>query len=298
MIVSYETDGAWVSRIPHTSPDEYLIGLFVPNQDNYLRDEFRGISLEEYLRGSEQADHMSWTDWAIDSKRPGIIDKARRQLSRKVADVYRKQPIGAGVRPLAGLGRTLAEILLPPEGFGTKPSVDSRGTTKKTDSRLSRRSTRLALRVVDIPKFGTRGIAVPFELNFGKTNVADLVISAQTETNVLPADKWEEPDEIGVDFPILLQGLHIHKISKGKAGRPSQPYDFRITSEAKRPVEDNGVSLRLIKSQRSQIPYGVRIAIPDHSSYTLTGTIEMQSTDPTVMGKLEVLRVGKEGELP
>ena len=105
MIVSYEIVGPWVNRIPHTGPDEFLIGIFVPNKDNELRDEYRGMSLEEYLRGSEQADHMSWTDYAIDSRRPGIIGKIRDQVCRKVANVYRDQPNRSETKHLGGLGR-------------------------------------------------------------------------------------------------------------------------------------------------------------------------------------------------
>ena len=74
MIISYETVGPWVNRIPNPS-NEFLIGVFVPNNSNSLLDEYSGISLEEYLRGSEQADRMSWSDYSVGSRRPGIVKK-------------------------------------------------------------------------------------------------------------------------------------------------------------------------------------------------------------------------------
>lgn len=288
MIVSYEIVGPWVNRIPHTGPDEFLIGIFVPNKDNELRDEYRGMSLEEYLRGSEQADHMSWTDYAIDSRRPGIIGKIRDQVCRKVANVYRDQPNRSETKHLGGLGRALADILLPPEGFGTRPSIEP--SRKKESKPNPRRKQRLTLDIVDRPSFNRGAVHVPFVLSFGRTTTeVILAVVAQTEGSTLKPDDWEDPDEIGTDFPIRLLGLGIHKIVTGKRQRPFEPSDFGITRDSSELVQCKNVGLSLVSSRRGRVPFGVRITVPENTGYSLHGVMKMQSTDTLVHAGLAII---------
>lgn len=292
MVVAYETEGPWVRRIPHTSSDEFLIGIFVPNKDNVLRDEFRGMSLEEYLRSSEQADHASWTDFAIDAKRPGIVEKIRSQVARKVAEAYRDQPDKREVRHLGGLSRALADILLPPEGFGSGPTVDRE--LKKKDPQMRRRTRRTTLDL-DSPVYDGETVAVPFVVTFGQdTTHAELVVTAQTERGTLHADQWESPDEIGTTFPIRLVEVEVSKIGTGKRQRPFVANALVLSEARQQSLDYQGVNISLLASRRNHVPYGIRMSVPETTGYSIQGVIRVQSSDTMIQAALEVVRRGEQ----
>src|SRR5690606_16663417 len=47
MIVNYESVGKWVDGIPKTPKDQFVIGLFVANSANRLKDEFKKQGIQE-----------------------------------------------------------------------------------------------------------------------------------------------------------------------------------------------------------------------------------------------------------
>lgn len=294
MIISYETVGPWVNRIPETPSNEFLIGVFVPNNSNSLLDEYSGISLEEYLRGSEQADHMSWSDYSVGSRRPGIIEKVQRSVSNKVQRAYKGQTANTNIRHLGGLSKALADALLPPEGFGRKPSITRKSTSGGSGKRVSRRGLHPTLRLLGSPKFEDGSVLTEFELSFGRKSTAlELVAVAQTEGNVLSAEDWEDPGEIGTAFPISLTGLDIRRIETGKRQRPCEPIGFRLRNTGARKAEYEDVLMRIIHTGRRGVPYGVYIRVPEASGYTLQGVIELRSDDSMVMGGLKIIDRGE-----
>lgn len=128
MIVSYEVVGNWVEGIDPSLSDEYIIGLFSLNSENDLVDV--DVSLEEYVRKSEMADHTSWGDHSIDNSNPRIVKKIQDQIKKKISKEFFVEEEEDSSRLNSGLGKMFGDLLLPPENFGKKPS----GLNKTEDS--------------------------------------------------------------------------------------------------------------------------------------------------------------------
>ena len=120
MVVSYKTDGKWLEAVPKTSDDEFVIAWFVLNSQPKLTSA--DITIEDYIRKSEMADHCSWDDCALDSQKPSIISKIKRSVSRKLGKAFEDAKDNGDKTADTGLGTLLGRLLLPPEGFGGRPT--------------------------------------------------------------------------------------------------------------------------------------------------------------------------------
>jgi hypothetical protein len=120
MVVSYKTDGKWLEAVPKTSDDEFIIAWFVLNSQPKLTSA--DITIEDYIRKSEMADHCSWDDCALDSQKPSIISKIKRSVSRKLGKAFEDAKDNGDKTADTGLGTLLGRLLLPPEGFGGRPT--------------------------------------------------------------------------------------------------------------------------------------------------------------------------------
>ena len=77
------------------------------------------MTLEEYIRQGEKADHASWSDRNISGNNPriisnmqkNVINKVKKQFSEPVKEIYERQNIG--------LSHALANMLLPASDFGS-----------------------------------------------------------------------------------------------------------------------------------------------------------------------------------
>ena len=120
MVVSYKTYGKWLEAVPKTSDDEFIIAWFVLNSQPKLTSA--DITIEDYIRKSEMADHCSWDDCALDSQKPSIISKIKRSVSRKLGEAFEDAKDNGDKTADTGLGTLLGRLLLPPEGFGGRPT--------------------------------------------------------------------------------------------------------------------------------------------------------------------------------
>ena len=119
MIVSYEEVGPWVSSIPSSSKDEYVIGIFVLSSYRKLKKSPSGGTIEEYIRKSEMADHTSWGDWSEGSYNPRFVSKIQSKVNKIISKEYSQEQKPVKPKEMSGLGKMLGDMLLPPEGFGS-----------------------------------------------------------------------------------------------------------------------------------------------------------------------------------
>ena len=141
MIVGYDYDSTWTHHMPKSDANEYVIGLFVANSNNTLKNitdskSGKKMTVEEYIRQGEKADHASWTDRNISGQnlkiiasiQKHVINKIKRKYGETVKDSYERQNIG--------LSHALANILLPESDFGSAPNDsgknNSGGATRKS----------------------------------------------------------------------------------------------------------------------------------------------------------------------
>ncbi len=277
MVVSYATAGDWTDNIPKTDKGEYIIAVFVANSAQTLKTT--GMTLEEYIRKSEKADHMNWDDWATLSGNPNIITRIKRQVRKKIKDDYTVLNTGEGEKKNYGLGKALADFLMPPAGKvywddgngGGRGSGGTGGESEGNDSDVTpvNRTSHVILRQNGQTEFGYDDIHIPIRILFGKLHYVYLECSVDSENGYISAEKWE--NELNTKFPVELEKF----ILKGV---------FKVNNKKKKPViEDEKeistdycskeISIKFVRSNTYHVCCGMSIEIPEKSQYVVDGVL-------------------------
>jgi hypothetical protein len=288
MIVDYETAGPWTDGIPKTASNEFIIGMFVPNSNNTLKKTDDRMTLEEYLRKSEKADHTSWSDWSIGAYNPSIVSKTQKQATKNMINKYAKTERPVYAQKHTGLSRKLAQLLLPPENFGTRASVPDIG--KPGSGNGSSKGTNHKLSIASAPRYIDGNITIDFELEFGRqTAETDLQLQVMSEAGGIEAEKWEDEDVIGTEFPLQIIEVNLTKVQLGK--RASSYQLSAVIKEDSESIVVNNVSVKVLRSSRFNLFYGVKIIVPEKSNYKILGSVQFRSNDEKVQGGLSAVPV-------
>lgn len=291
MIVGYETSGQWTEGIPKTSSDEFIIGVFVANSSNTLKNLDQRMSLEEYLRKSEKADHTSWSDWNIGFYKPYIVNKIQRQVKHSISAKYAMKTNEPYTKRNLGLGRALAEILLPPENFGTKATAPR---SIGGSIGLGKGSKGYGFKTLDQPKYQNGKLGINFELICGnKLDVFEIQLQILSESGGIEAEKWESEEVIGKEFPMKLDEVVINKIIFEKQSVEFDSQEFYINEHQSESSCENA-KLSILKTMKFQTPYGAKIEPIGKKGYKIYGTAYFAGRDDKVQVGLIV--VPKEGE--
>ncbi len=253
MIVGYDYDSTWTHRMPKSGPDDYIIGLFVANSVNTLKNitdqrTNKPMTLEEYIRQGEKADHASWSDRNISGNNPriisniqkNVINKVKRQFSEPVKEVYDRQNIG--------LSHALANMLLPAADFGsaaTPPSTPP-GGGKNPPGHRARKSL---LTVTGGPYYSNGKVRLDFEIVLkGKT--CRLMLQVLTDFKRYHADNWESEDELGKEFPVEFVEFNVSRIGVPTKGKSEFQNVSLSLSSSNANGETEGLSIRYVRSER------------------------------------------------
>jgi len=228
MVVGYDYNGAWTHRMPKVSEKEYIIGLFVANSSNRLVDIFDSsnnhLTLEEYIRQGEKADHASWSDRTINGMNPRVITKVQNGVIRTIASKFKEKPIETVERKNTGLSHALANILLPSSNFGHRSSG---GTSGGSNSGGGAKDAKPAITVAATPIFEDSSILFNFEAYIKKgENI--LKLSIITDYKKYYAETWENRDEIGRKFPLAFTGFRINAIKENNKRGPWEQTQFDL----------------------------------------------------------------------
>lgn len=162
MIVFYETVGNWTSGIISNNKNEYIIGIFVLNSNNHLIND--KMSLEEYIRRCELADHTSWTDVIINNKNLKIVSKIQSNLTNKISKKINERDNNIEGNINSTLGSLLGSLLLPPEDFGKAATHKSKKRINKKKNNITK-NHKYIFKVFDEQcKYLNNYIEIPFTL--------------------------------------------------------------------------------------------------------------------------------------
>ena len=205
MIVSYETVGAWVSNIAPTSKAEYIIAIFVLNSWNKMKNSPEERSLEEYIRGSERADHTSWSDGTEGTYNPRIVTKIQNGVNKLISREF--APVDETPKPKvsSGLGKLFGDMLLPPDGFGKRPGPGPR--TNSGDSVTKKRGINFRI-ITDQIKYLQGEMVIPLILETsGKKAItgAGFEIQIDSESKRMTMNEWEE--KLGLQIPFVIKNF-------------------------------------------------------------------------------------------
>ena len=279
MIVSYSTTGDWTEGIPKAAIGEYIVGLFVANSQNRL--VLADMNLEEYIRSSEKADHMAWDDWTLNGKNPQIIARIKKSVRKKIKDDFVSITSGNEERKNLGLGKMLADILLPPTGFvywddatgGTEGQGGTGGTggrSRAENGGGSNTTSHVILKQTGSPVFTEDGIKLPIRILFGKQKTAIIEMRVDSERGSMSSTDWEK--NIGTAFPVKIEGISITAITRGKGKKVTEL--FKGQRDLSQDFSDkDGCSVVFGKSSIFDVKDKISISTAEPDNYVMDGII-------------------------
>lgn len=117
MIVNYELRGEWVTGVQPTRDDEYLIAFFVLNGDNKMLNDPQ-LSLDEYIRRGEKADHMSWNDHVVNGNKYQVVSRIHKGVSKKLKEAFAPEDKNTEKHNDPALQKLMGACFLPSQNFG------------------------------------------------------------------------------------------------------------------------------------------------------------------------------------
>ena len=288
MIVGYDYNGAWTHRMPRSGVDEYIIGLFVANSTNRMADIYDAannhLSLEEYIRQGEKADHASWSDRTIGGNNPRVISKVQVNIIRTISSKYKEKPIEAVERKNTGLSHALANILLPNNDFGHMPTINP-GPPSNNGSPGQNIKPTFALK--ETPVFSNGHIIFEYEA-LAKKGSNDLKLAIVTDYKKYYPESWEDESEIGKPFPVSIHCFSISDRRENNRKGAWEKYSLVLEDSS---ISKNGMGLSYITSDKYGINAGIRII--SEKNWRIKGTIEIVTDDPGLKVAIDIKEVQK-----
>lgn len=289
MIISYEDDGPWTNSISSTGKEEYIIAFFVLSSFNRLKNSPTPGYLEEYVRKSEMADHTSWRDWSDDRYNPRLISKIQSGVNKIISRKYANEAEKADPKEDSGLSKYLGDMLLPPEGFGKRPSGGEKTPPDVPKPPAVRKGYSLKVINNEI-KYLNKKMIIPIELSSSakkKISQIGFGFDIESESGRLSVEEWE--GKMGIDAPFWIEGGRI--IISLKDGKTvSENGDFKCIED-----EISISDIRFVKRKTSGgTCYGMNIQMDNpHSVYLkINAVIDINRRDIKPM-----LRIYKEEEV-
>lgn len=298
MIVGYDHDSTWTHRMPKSGPDEYIIGVFAANSLNTLKNIIdaktgQKMTLEEYIRQGEKADHASWTDRNIGGNNPRIISSIQKHVINKIKRQYTETVKESYERQNVGLGHALANILLPEADFGntpTQPPLPPDNPGRPSRQRGSRKS---AIHIVGEPVYAAGTVTFDVEIHL-KKKPCQLSLQVMTDFKRYDADTWESEDEIGKVFPLSFREIQIKKIQKYPRSKDNQyDCDLQVDSSEHLNAQNADVAIAIRKSKVFSTCSYIKI-IPADVECVATGKLAFAFNDSGVKGSFELKELDNE----
>lgn len=202
MIINYEVDSKWTQGIEETGEEEYIIGIFVPASNNIVK--LSNISLDEYLRQGEKADHSSWQDTNYLDKRYTIVERIQKRTAQTIKKAFNKKEEKVEGTRSGALSAKLASSLLPPVGFGKAANPRPKGSTGNNSTDVKRGSFNILSSRISGDKIVLTTEITPRK-HHSKITIETLVASEGNRK--IRGDIWEK--DIGTRFPVEIFNVKL-----------------------------------------------------------------------------------------
>lgn len=291
MIVNYDTTEYGL----FTPSDEYVLALFVPDSlikmtGKYKDSHGNPLTLEEYFRKGEKAEHAVWQDSNITGGNPGIITtlfKRTNDILKKEYTVKEKQ---TGETEKTGLSAKLADLLLPDSGFGTVPDWH---VTPGNDPPSKPKVKKSRIVISGGPYFRNGEIELEYQL-YLKGKTTDVSLNVLGERGSYNADDWET-DDVGLKFPFEIKKFTVEKINDPrKKGRPIICERFLDCANTLSEGTANDFDIRLLKSFRHNTFSKIRIELNSSSGKELYGKLILSADARDMMCEVIAEEVKKD----
>ena len=265
MVVDYVMDGEWLRGVASTSDDEFLVAYFVLNSTPVLQMDGDPLTLEDYVRKTEMADHFSWDDINVSGFKPPIITRIKQNVSRKLKAAFEVPEDDVERFSDTGLGNLLGNVLLPPEGFGRRPSTPKAKDAAKTTT-VMHKNIRYSYH---IEAFNKDGMALKVKASTGNKAVTSFGFSIEMDSTHGPVNvpKWEK--EIGIDIPFAINSVGLSIKMKDGTGNVS---GVRLSKDGKTALESMTYEPATSKSGDW---YGLVVKFADGEAHAVDAELEV-----------------------
>ena len=289
MVVGYDYNGAWTHRMPKSGDNEYIVGLFIANSANKLADIYdstrNNLTLEEYIRQGEKADHASWSDRNIGGMNPRVISKVQNGIIRTIASKFKEKTVETIERKNTGLSHALANILLPSNDFGRRSSGGNKGGNRGGPGSGGGKPT-ISLGLT--PLFRDGKILFSYE-GFIKEGETDLRLAIVTDYKKYDSASWESDKEMGRQFPIAFSRFLISERKDVKKRGAWEKHGLELRN---RTVSWEDMSLSYVSSEKYNTNSCIRITTG--KDRRIKGQIEIITDDPLLKVTVDIKAVQKE----
>ena len=236
MVVNYTTSGDAVKSI-YTNKDEYIIGVFSLNSENYISTPIR-LNLDEYIRQGEKADHTSWFDHVIgaNTRKIQIVNGIYKGIQKELNSVFgEKDSMNTESSVNRDFAKKFGKLLLPDENFGTAGSKRSSNTRSGGDSIHRKNSNKIELASKE---FRNHELVLEYHFIIGKNVKRIIAVNYVNTINNRIAPQEFEND--GLSYPCEIVATIAKEIRKsGRTGEFSN-----VSSLLHNGVEFAGFSFR------------------------------------------------------
>ncbi|MBR4650942.1 MAG: hypothetical protein IKO82_04230 [Prevotella sp.] len=242
MIVQYNPS-TW-SNLPLTQNDDYIFAMFVLNSGQTLC--LKGglqTDLEEYIRQSENADHLGWQDHVIkdnplvkdNPRRINCIGKITALCCNILNEKFSIKEKNEGANSLSGLSTLLGKILsIRPNKKGTSGGHSHTKDTPKEDNGIKYTIGDDISYSETCISFNVRAMS---KKEISKTT---LLLGTMVDSSFINCDNWEQ--ETGLVSPFSIKNYVINnyqnvnesfEISLQKTTKHGETYGIRFSSRDK-----------------------------------------------------------------
>ncbi len=260
MIVNYELRGEWVSSIQPTREDEFLLAFFVLNSNNNMRDNPE-LSLDEYIRQGEKADHMSWQDHVVKGVKYKVVSKLHKNVSRKLKEVVAPETTTSEKRNDSALQRLMGAFFLPAQNFGRLADARSNSGISSGSAGTSPNRKLPGLNDVRINYLSEDEIDITWTVVLKKKQKKITHEILAHASAILHAKDWEDDKAgIGLPFPFSIEMV--------EAFYKKEPLECKTITSAKNIIygfEIDTSDVRVVKKEKNEIYCHMKVYCKDNS---------------------------------
>lgn len=209
MVVEYSVDGDWAPKTNIIKEDTLLLGFFVPNSTGELIDSYQKegyITLEQYLRATENADHANW----VDEANKGIIRRIKSYTYKAISDYYQEMSGEKKTSATSGLSRKFGKIFLPPKNYG---KTSAKRKIEETDTRNSKNKNRVSdIRVIKSNPINEHTVEVHFKSSIRKKSQNKVFLQVMSQEKKMDIKDWKKAMGEVIQFPFEISNLNIKTV--------------------------------------------------------------------------------------
>lgn len=207
LIINYNVEASWINKEFDVTDDEYIIGIFVLHSSNKLKEEFgENLTLEEYIRSGEKAQHTEWIDQTKNQKQLKIVDNIKKKIKSELSESFNISINNSVTLTQSSFSHKFG-VILPPLNFGRGSAFSvGKGNSKTKKGGSIRKKTEKSELVLDYEniEYSKDCLTINGRLYVGKKpGKINISLNIDSEGKVSSLEEWLNEDRLEAPFEFL-----------------------------------------------------------------------------------------------